>query len=511
MILLAALAAFAAPHEAQSLQFGAAPRVHHPPARGRLPAPTPGPAMKVYGYLAYWDDDLNTVPWDDLTHLALFSVGANADGSLGSTGNWDQAGDALAMAAPYGVKIHLCITQFNPDYIDGILSSATNRNRLIDALVAEVEATGADGVNVDFEGMYSANKQDMVDFTRDLDAAVDEVVLATPAVDWSGAWDYSELSKYADLFIMGYGYHWGGSSEAGPNDPLFSGSGTAWSSPYSLAWTIDDYLYYGAVPERTILGLPLYGQWYDTAGSDYPTDALGGGDAVIFDVAWGEARTYGRLYDAGSETPYYFDGAGQTWYGDTDSVRERIGYARDMGIGGVGFWALNYVDDPGFWTMVGDEAGLGAAPPDTGNDGTDGTGGNDGGESSDGPWIADAGLPFLAYVGDTVILSALGSIGPEGADPAYEWTQVAGPPVTLDRPTAGEPSFRIESPGNVVFEVRVGDGANTWSAPARSYVVVIDPDAGERFEPAGCGCATGPAPPGWLAVAAFVAVRRRRK
>lgn len=497
LLLLGAFAASAGDHAAHQAEFGAVPRAYAPPVRGFLPPPTTGPGMTVYGYLAYWDDDLATVPWDDLTHLALFSVAANSDGTLGGTANWDAAGDALAMAAPYDVHVHLCITQFDSSSIASIVSSPTRRASLIEALVDEVAATGAHGVNVDFEGLPVANKQDMVDFTRELDDAVDEVVLATPAVDWSGAWDYSELSKYADLFIMGYGYHWSGSSEAGPGDPLYSGAGTEWSDVHSLSWSIDDYLTWDAVPERVILGLPLYGHWYATAGSSFPTDALSDGETRFYDDAWVDAATYGREYDAGTVSPYFYDGDGQTWYGDTETVRERVIYARDAGIGGVGFWALNYVDDPAFWDMVGEEANpvVTEDPPEetcgTEDPPSDGEGGG---------LTADAGLPFLAYVGDTVVLTGTGSTVPSGAEPTYAWTQVAGPTVSLDDAAAAEPRFLVEEAGNLVFELTVSDDGDTWSAPAKSYVVVIDPAAGERY--GGGGCATAPgAGSGWAALA----------
>ena len=500
-------------HAEQDALFGPGARRAPLPARGQLPPPTPGPDLKVYGYLAYWADDLATVPWDDLTHLAMFSAGVNSDGTLYDTWKWDQTAAAKAMGAPYGVKVHLCVTNFSGSSIDALLSSTTSRTTLKNALVEWVALTGADGVNIDFEGTYGSNKQDLVDFTAELDAAIDEVVLATPAVDWNGAWDYSELSKYADLFIMGYGYHWGGSGEAGPVDPLYSGSGTAWTSPYSLAWTIDDYLYYGSVAERTILGLPLYGYWWDTAGSSYPTSALGSGDAIFFYDAWPDAATYGRLYDPTSVTPYYYDGAGQGWYGDTDTVRERVRYAADAGIGGVGFWALNYVTDPAFWEMVGDEAGVGltTSPGDTGatadTGGATGGGGGGGGGSTD-AYVADAGLPFLAYVGDTVILSGSGSTGPGPLQ--YRWTQLSGTPVALSA-TDAEPSFTVAAPGHLSFELRVGDGT-VWSDPARSDVVVLDPGAGERYATSGCACdAAGSGPTALAPLAAAWLLRRRRR
>ena len=47
------------------------------------------------------------------------------------------------------------------------------------------------------------------------------ITMATPAIDWSNAWDYESLAEITDgLFIMGYNYFYSGSSNAGPVAPL---------------------------------------------------------------------------------------------------------------------------------------------------------------------------------------------------------------------------------------------------------------------------------------------------
>jgi hypothetical protein len=491
------------PHESQTLQHGG-PRAFRPPARGQLPPPTPGPKVKVYGYLPYWEtDDLAGLPWDRLTDLELFAATADADGSLSATSWWDAAVDAVAIAKVYGVKVHLCALSFDSGAMGALLASSASRASLVENLVSWVEGTGADGVNLDFEGLPVANKQDMVDLAAALDAAVGDVSLATPAVDWAGAWDYSELSKHADLFVMGYDYHWSTSPEAGPVDPLFSGGGTAWSDAHSIAWSLDDYATWDSAPDRTILGLPLYGYRWGTSGASYPASALGTGDTVLFDDAWAEAATFGRLYDEGSVTPYYYDGSAQTWYGDTDSVRQRIQYALDQGIGGIGFWALHYTDDPAFWDMVGTETGV-----DSGTTGGTGGTGETGGSTD---YVAYPGGPLLAYVGDTVVLRGKESVGPADAELAYEWTQVAGTPVKLDDPASDAPRFTVKDVGDLVFELRVGDGADDWSAPAKAYVVVIDPDAGERYQSGGCGCNDPGTPVSAFAALIGLALATRRR
>ncbi|NCG21630.1 MAG: hypothetical protein GWP91_21660 [Rhodobacterales bacterium] len=350
-----ALSAFAGPHAdwaAEMAQFPPSPRQSLADPTVPRPPPTPGPDRLVYGYQAYWDANLDTVPWDALSHLAMFNANVESNGTLTDTDRWDEAAYAVALGAPYDVKIHLCVTNFSTSSLTSLLGDPDALSTLEDALVQAVNDTGAHGVNIDFEGLPSSRRQEMVDFVIRLASKVDEVAVATPAVDWSDAWDYAVLSQHADLFIMGYGYHWSGSSESGPTDPLYAGDGTVWSSPWSLSWTLDDYLAKGADPARVIVGLPLYGYAYQTSSTDVPTPNLGSNGAVFMGSANLDAAVWGAKYEETSASPY-FDGVGeQVWYPTVDSVEERVIYAVDHGMG-IGFWALHYDDDdPLLWERV---------------------------------------------------------------------------------------------------------------------------------------------------------------
>ena len=50
----------------------------------RPSAPEAGdpPEAWVYGYLPYWANNLNTVAWDSLTHVAVFDVGVDSNANL---------------------------------------------------------------------------------------------------------------------------------------------------------------------------------------------------------------------------------------------------------------------------------------------------------------------------------------------------------------------------------------------------------------------------------------------
>ena len=510
LLTCVALAGFPGPHAEQDARFGgmadpvwrSAPRRAPPP-----PSPMPSPGVTVYGYHPYWGSDPTAIDYSRLTHIAIFNVDLDSDGSLLYTSRWTgTAPDVVPLAHFYGVKVDLCVTSFDDDVMSAVLGDATKRATAVSALQSLVEAYEADGVNVDFEGLPSANKADFVAFIQELAAAVDEVYIATPAVDWAGAYDYDELANASDgLFIMGYGYHWSGGNP-GPVDPLFGGG--IWSA-YSLDWTVADYLDSGAPADKIVLGLPLYGRWWPVESYEVPGTATASGDAVLYEDAVLYADAAGALYDEDSHTPYAFYDGGQLWYGDTESVRERVAWARDAGLQGVGFWALTYEDEiDGFWDMMAeetaDQGGTGGGEEGGGTEG----GGAEGGGSSDRP-VAQAGVSFLAYPGDTVILDGSGSYDPDDEDLTYRWTQLDGPAVSLDGGDTATPSFVADQPGTLTFELVVFNGIR-YSDGDSMDVVVVDPAAGTRYGLGG-GCAAVPVGGGLPLALLALFSRRRRK
>lgn len=496
-VLIAALATLSAappgPHAAQLHQFGTRP----PPLAAPLPPPPPGapPDVTVYGYHAYWTGSPLDLDFSRLTHVAVFNVGLNSDGTLSDTSRWTAvATDLVPLAHSHGVKVHLCMTSFSDTETNAVLSSPSRRATAIAALAELVDSYGADGVNVDIEGLDLDQKQNMVSFIDELGDAVDEIVIATPAIDWTGAFDYSELARLSDgLFIMGYGYHWAG-GDPGPVAPLFGGD--PWSA-YSLDWSVDDYLSAGATADKIILGLPLYGREWPTSSTAVPGTATGEGSAVIMSSALSEAASRGSLYDAVTHTPYILEPTTQLWYDDTESVRDRIAYAVDAGLQGVGFWALQYEGDPEtFWEMVSDETVL-TAPDD---DDDDNGGGSDPNNAAP---VALAGLPLLAYPGDTVILDGSPSYDEDGEIVSYRWAPVAGPETTLERADSARPRMPVPRAGVYEVELTVTDDDGATGTDTVTVVVSgVDVTSG-------CAALGGGASWGWLAGLLALGHRRR--
>ena len=85
------------------------------------------------------------------------------------------------------------------------------------------------------------------------------------------------------------------------------------------------------------------------------------------------------------------------------------------------------------------------------------------GADDDAP-TAVAGPPQRAQIGDAITLNGGRSSDPEGVGLQYRWTQVGGPAVELQDPTAATPSFEVptEAGGDrLVFRLAVSDGAST--------------------------------------------------
>ena len=178
---------------------------------------------EIFGYHPYWmGTSWENYDFDLISTLAYFSAEINPDGTLSDIHGWPVA-SLINEAHAHGTDVVLCATLFNTIDLETLLNDPTNRQTLINNLIEQVQAGNADGVNIDFESFPASQKENMVTFITDLTSAFhtqipgSQVTLAMPAVDWNDAWDYNSLASISDgLFIMGYGYHWSGSSNTGP-------------------------------------------------------------------------------------------------------------------------------------------------------------------------------------------------------------------------------------------------------------------------------------------------------
>ena len=482
----------------------------------------------VMGYLPYWVAAEN-IPWESLDILAFFAVGSNADGSLGGGDGWGDAAadDLVAAAHAADVDVVLSTTRFGGSEVHQLLDNPAARTAAIDNLIQAMLDGGGDGIDIDYEGLLAADRDNMIAFVQELRVELDAaqpgslLTMATPAVDWSGAWDYDVIMESADvLFIMGYAFH-GSFSDPGPTAPL--NSGAPWGSR-SLRWSVQDYVTWGGVEhaDQVVLGLPLYGNTWEASGPGIGASATGDSWSIFWDDGRAIAAEHGEQWEpvaAGAWSAYDDGGWHQSWYESVESIDLKIGMAFEEGIGGFGFWALNYDEgDSELWDTVfdwndvwGDDDDDATEPTDD-DDATEPTDDDDDATEPPGnrPPSAVVDVASLAEVGDVVSIDASASSDPEGDPLSFSWTQDGGPSVALLEAEGSTPSFLAYEAGLHSFTLALSDGVNApVELPFAVRIMPTASDAPEPDEEAGCACSAGSRSGGWLLLPLLLLRRRR--
>ncbi len=304
---------------------------------------------KVFGWNPYWkgtayeDYDYNL-----LSDISYFSYQVDAEtGSYRDIHYWKTT-NMVNLAQAAGTRVCLTATLFSDH--NTFFGSEKAQQTLIDSLISLVKLRNASGVDIDFESMSSHHKAPFADFMQALSQAFhtqipgSQVSVALPAIDWSGDFDIPRLVQYVDLFvIMGYGYHWSGSSVAGPVSPKNNG---AFWNPYSTTRSVLTYLEKGIPKEKLCLGIPYYGRDWPTTTPHLGAETTAVGDAVVFSAAKQKMQTYRKKWDIHSSTPWYAYQEGekwrQCWFDNAESLAAKYDMVKALDIAGIGIWALGY-------------------------------------------------------------------------------------------------------------------------------------------------------------------------
>lgn len=335
------------------LGAAATPRVTDPPLR------IPVPGHEVYGYVPYWEMDdgiTDHVATTELSTLALFSVTHGNGGHLATSQNGYRritgavGRSLISEAHERGVRVELVYTSFGQKKNDTFFTRLDLQDTTIAELVGLAGDLGVDGINVDVELLPRDHVAAYAAFVARLREAWTATVpggsvsVATTANVSGAAMAASAAVAGADrIFLMGYDYHWAGSG-AGASAPLDRRDG----SEKDLVWSLDLYRDLGVPPERTILGLPLYGMSWQAAGPEPGVTATSRGDA------WIPRHNLHHLADENATSTFDpIEGVqvlaipdGDEWqaiYYDTPgTLATKLALADDRGLAGGGFWAIGY-------------------------------------------------------------------------------------------------------------------------------------------------------------------------
>jgi hypothetical protein len=345
------------------------------------PAPTAKPPVggtELYGYLPYWemtDAVAAYLPSVPVQTLALFSVTATSSGHVNRTDigykriTGPRGRALITDAHARGQRVDLAFTSFGYARNAGLFgddpAAQIRRSRLAPDLATLAAELGVDGVNIDVE-LWDSNVDDgyrgfIVDLGARLRSANPH---ATVTVATTSGYNGSDLARAAlaggadRIFLMGYDYHWSGSS-AGASAPIVSRD-----SAHDLTSSITNYVNAGVPRNRILLGLPLYGMSWPVAGPDPAAAVVGKGTAWIPSAHTNVLLAPGFTPSLDNqEVADYFvvpspTGWVATYYDSPQTLQPKLELARSQGLAGAGFWALGYEKDlPGYEPLMTDFVG----------------------------------------------------------------------------------------------------------------------------------------------------------
>ncbi len=323
-----------------------------PSGKGIIPLKTSSVkqlSKAVFGYLPDWEypDAKNNLRYDLLTHIAAFDFNVSNNGFISNPSGWPWT-DIINAAHSNGVKVVMVAVNFNKDDIRNIITNNSVTNNFINNVISKINQYNLDGVNIDFEGLYTDDRGSRINnFMKALSDSVHanlpgkEVSFAAPAVNWGNHWNLSGLAASCDyLFIMGYDFYGSWSSNTGPTAPLTGDS-------YNVTNTV--LTQYASVtqnnPEKLILGVPYYGIHFKASSSAENAPVTEFVESPRYRSTVSLISLYGRKWSTKYKTPWlaWNDGVWhQLWYDDDSSLGLKYDLAITHNLKGVGMWALNY-------------------------------------------------------------------------------------------------------------------------------------------------------------------------
>lgn len=280
---------------------------------------------------------IGKLPGINVVSPTWFSI-VDADGEI------ESKADPEYVQWAHGQKMEvwgLLSNSFDPDITTSVLATFDRRSRVISQMLQYAEKYKLDGINIDFENVYTKDKENLVQFMREMKPLAQDKGLiisidVTPKSGsemWSAFLDRRELAPAVDyIIVMSYDEHWASSPKAG------SVSSLPWSEGAMKRIIEED-----DVPSsKLILGVPLYTRIWTEEGEN------GGGKVSSTAVGMDKVRNLIRekrlktQFDDASGQNYVEYREGNTlkkiWIEDETSLKARVELAKSLELGGVASW-----------------------------------------------------------------------------------------------------------------------------------------------------------------------------
>lgn len=280
-------------------------------------------------------DNIQVIEGVNIISPTWFSI-TDSDGTIYDKGNREYVSQYKNLAYEIWPLID---NSFNPDLTHDLLKSSKSREALIDDILDIYLDYGFQGINIDFENIYLADKDLLTQFLRELYPIFKEhdliVSMAVTGIsmseNWSMSYDRERLTEATDyLMLMAYDQHWATSPIAG--------------SVAQYTWvesSLQDVL--ELIPnEKLILAVPYYTRlWVEEAGN-MTSQALSMEGANNFikanniDLEWDDIS---KQYYAELEKD---DKIYRIWLEDNNSLKYKASLINKYDLAGIASWRKGF-------------------------------------------------------------------------------------------------------------------------------------------------------------------------
>ena len=233
-----------------------------------------------------------------------------------------------------------------------IINSYAKRQELIEKIVEVCVEYQLDGINIDFENMYEADKDKFSRFIIELEPRIKEIggVLSVDVTapdgdpNWSLCYDRNVIAHVADYIVfMAYDQYGNSSTKPGTT------AGFNWVETNIIKFIENE----DVEPNKIILGMPLYTrQWtVNSAG-----EITGKGVVPMIDIKipnnvekqWDEElQQYYIEYKSGNNTV-------KMWIEDGTSIAAKVSLVTKYGLGGTSCWRKD-METSNIWSVINEE------------------------------------------------------------------------------------------------------------------------------------------------------------
>ncbi|HEX8923227.1 MAG TPA: glycosyl hydrolase family 18 protein [Patescibacteria group bacterium] len=328
----------------------------------------------VMGFLPYWLLNKATNDYNkSMTDLAYFAVIINSDGTIVKTNDkneeepgWNKLKSSNLKQFLGNFKGERKVLVVQSGVEDSISDLIKDPKKHGEALAAEViplmKKYGFTDLNVDIESFRSGSEQDQNNFTELLKTIKEEMVknemgevsidLPVAAFSKETIIDPKGIQPYTDeMILMAYDYHYRGSMNTGAVAPLGgAGIDKEIDVETAVAAALKSFR-----PTQIVLGIPFYGYEWETISSNKESPIIpGSGLTDSHKTALDKISNCSNCNvsdDANSKEKVIIGEDSQTgsfhqiYFGDVNSIEEKISLAKKYKLGGLAFWALGYEDE----------------------------------------------------------------------------------------------------------------------------------------------------------------------